>query len=176
MWGRASNALNTKIQTHEATIEGLKSQQKSGCSLPVAQNSSTLVYTISSHALVSHSALNVNHGAASHSAINVNPAMESLRVALLTDQLRVKYDLDVEKWNEASNALNTENQTHEATIEGLKSQQKSGCSLPVASRHPQQQDQDTRGDRWRQQEEGMVTEKAVNNQELCGIAVEATDR
>jgi hypothetical protein len=39
------------------------------------------------------------HAPASHSTLSVNRAMESLRIALLTDQLRVKYDhdLDIEK-------------------------------------------------------------------------------
>jgi uncharacterized protein YeaO (DUF488 family) len=64
--------------------------------------------------------------------MSVNRAMESLRVALPTDQLRVKYDHDTQKWTEASNALNTKIQTHEATIEDLKAQQRSGCSLQVA--------------------------------------------
>jgi hypothetical protein len=100
----------------------------------VAQNSQTLT-----------SAMN-NHAPASHSAMNVNRAMESLRVALLTDQLRVKYDhdLDIEKWNEASNALNTRIKNHEVTIEDLKSRQKEWMFTA-----------------------GRLTEKAVNNQKFA---------
>jgi hypothetical protein len=99
-----------------------------------AQNSQTFASTMDSHA------------PASHSALNVNRAMESFRVALLTDQLRVKYDhdLDIEKWNEATNALNTKIQTHEATIEDLKSQQKEWMFTA-----------------------GRFTEKAVNNQKFA---------
>jgi hypothetical protein len=99
-----------------------------------AQNSQTFASNMNSHA------------PASHSALNVNRAMESLRIALLTDQLRVKYDrdLDIEKWNEASNALNMKIRTHEATIEDLKSQQKDWLFTA-----------------------GRFTEKAVNNQKFA---------
>jgi hypothetical protein len=100
----------------------------------VAQNSQTLTSTMN------------NHAPPSHSAMNVNRAMESLRVALLTDQLRVKYDhdIDVKKWNEANNALNNQIKAHEANIEHLKAQQKEWMF-----------------------DAGRFTEKAINNQKFA---------
>jgi hypothetical protein len=100
----------------------------------VARNSQTLTSTINSHASTSNSALNVNR------------AMESLRVALLTDQLRAKYDhdLDMEKWSEVNNALNDKIKAHEATIGDLKAQQKEWMF-----------------------DAGRFTEKAINNQKFA---------
>jgi hypothetical protein len=84
----------------------------------VAQNSQTRTPAVNSYA------------PASRSALNVNRAMESLRVALLTDQLRTEYDhdLDVERWKGANSALKNKIGAHEVTIENLRSQQQEWMS------------------------------------------------
>jgi hypothetical protein len=66
-----------------------------------------------------------NQASAPHSVSNVNRAMESLRIALLTDQLRAKHDLDHkdDEMKIVRKTLHDDAKVHKATILSLEAQQ-----------------------------------------------------